>query len=271
MPITNQLRKAADRLAAAGLQTPRVDADLLAAFILGVPRNRLILVDHLSQEQEERLNGLIEERARRVPLQHLTGTAPFLGLELQVGPGVFIPRPETELLARWGIEMLARQETPVVVDLCSGSGALALAVAHEYPKAHVYAVERSPAALEWLRRNVSGSSVEVIEGDIREVELPTDVDLVLSNPPYVPSGVDVPGEVLADPHEAVFAGADGLELIPAVIARAAQTLHAGGRLGFEHDDSHLDLSELLQSDFDEVTAHPDLVGRPRFTTATRRT
>jgi release factor glutamine methyltransferase len=213
---------------------------------------------------------LIEKRAQRVPLQHLTGTAPFLNLDLKVGPGVFIPRPETELLARWGIDALADSDRPMVVDLCSGSGALALAVASARPDARVYAVERSEEALKWLWLNVSGSSVEVVEGDVREVELPEGVDLVLSNPPYVPSGAKVAPEVLADPAEAVFAGDDGLELIPALIDRAAQILRPGARLGFEHDDSHVDLAHLLEASFESIESHLDLAERPRFTTAIRK-
>jgi release factor glutamine methyltransferase len=213
---------------------------------------------------------LIEKRAQRVPLQHLTGTAPFLNIDLKVGPGVFIPRPETELLARWGIDAIADSERPTVVDLCSGSGALALAIASARPDARVYAVERSEEALKWLWLNASGSSIVVVEGDVREVELPGGVDLVLSNPPYVPAGTPVAPEVLADPPEAVFAGTDGLDLIPALIDRAAQILRPGGHLGFEHDDSHVNLAHLLEGGFEPIESHRDLAERPRFTTATRK-
>jgi release factor glutamine methyltransferase len=213
---------------------------------------------------------LIEKRAQRVPLQHLTGTAPFLNIDLKVGPGVFIPRPETELLARWGIDAIADSERPTVVDLCSGSGALALAIASARPDARVYAVERSEEALKWLWLNASGSSIVVVEGDVREVELPGGVDLVLSNPPYVPAGTPVAPEVLTDPPEAVFAGTDGLDLIPALIDRAAQILRPGGHLGFEHDESHVDLADLLRAHFESIESHRDLAERPRFTTAIRK-
>jgi len=270
MPITIQLREAAARLAQAGLPSPRADAELLAAFVLGVPRSRLLSIDDLTVSQRARYLELIDKRAQRVPLQHLTGEAPFLELNLKVGSGVFIPRPETELLARWGIAALTGCNGPTVVDLCSGSGALALAVAAARPDAQVYAVERSEEALKWLHLNTYGSPVTVIEGDIREVELPLNVDLVLSNPPYVPAGADVAPEVLADPPEAVFAGADGLDLIPALIDRAARLLRPGGRLGFEHDDSHLSLSDLLEAWFESIESHRDLAGRPRFTTAIRK-
>lgn len=255
---------------AAGIETPRVDAELLAAFLLGVPRSRLILIDTISAADASRLAGLVAQRAGRIPLQHVTGTAPFLGLELHVGPGVFIPRPETELLAQWGISVIADVHAPVVADLCSGSGAIALAVKAAYPSAQVYAVERSAAALDWLHRNAAGTGVEVISGDIRNVDLDFVADLVLSNPPYVPASSPVSPEVGADPSEAVFAGDDGLDLIPAVISRAAQVLRPGGWLGFEHDDSHTALEPLLEATFSDVSTHADLAGRPRYTTARRK-
>ncbi len=253
----------------AGVESPRADAELIAAHILGVPRGRLILVDMVTEEQVARLTELVARRAERVPLQHLTGVAPFMGLELAVGPGVFIPRPETELLAQWGVDALRGLVEPVVVDLCSGSGALALAIAHDRPDATVYAVERSPDALKWLRHNASGTGITIVEGDIRGVELPVDVDLVVCNPPYVPGGQPVAAEVAADPAEAVFAGDDGLELIPAVVARAQKALRPGGRLGIEHDESH-DLAALLEPAFSAIERHLDLAGRPRFSTATRK-
>lgn len=267
--LSQLLREQASLLATAGVESPRVDAELLAGHVLEVPRARLILVDQITGEQADRIRALVSRRAKRIPLQHLTGTAPFLGLELAVGPGVFVPRPETELLAWWGIEALAGLEKPVVVDLCSGSGALALAVARDRPDATVYAVERSPAALQWLRRNASGAGIEIIEGDIRDVELPAEVDLVLSNPPYVPRASRVLIEALFDPEEAVFGGIDGLELIPAIISIAARILRPGGCLGFEHDETH-DVSDLLAREFERVETHPDLAGRPRYTTALRK-
>jgi release factor glutamine methyltransferase len=264
------LREAATRLDQAGIASPRVDAELLAAHVLNIPRSRLLLVDSVSDADAARIDDLITQRAQRIPVQHLTGTAPFLGLELAVGPGVFIPRPETELLAQWAIDALAQTPAPVVVDLCSGSGALALAIAAHRPDAAVRAVERSPEALKWLRHNATGTSVEVIEGDVRDVTIPGPADLVVSNPPYVPQASAVPGEVLFDPEEAVFAGADGLGLIPAIIDRAAGLLRPGGWLGFEHDESH-DVRSLLRSAFTHIERHHDLAGRPRFTTATRTT
>jgi release factor glutamine methyltransferase len=261
--LSKALRRATLVLEEAGVESARVDAELLAAHVLGVPRDRLLLLSTL--EDEERFDELIALRAQRIPLQHLTGEAPFLGLTLRVGPGVFIPRPETELLAHWAIS----RQPKTAVDLCSGSGAIALALQVACPHATVYAVESSPQAVEWLRLNVS-PGVEVIEGDIREVEIPAPVDLVVCNPPYVPASAPVAEEVRHDPSEAVFGGEDGLDLIPAVISRAAALLKPGGWFGLEHDESHA-LEGLLSPDFEEIAPMDDLAGRPRFVTARRRT
>lgn len=267
---------AAEELAAAGVASPRVDAELIAAHVLEVSRGRLALIDTLRPDQLHRFTALIGERVRRVPLQHLLGTAAFRHLELAVGDGVFVPRPETELLAGWGIERTA--PGAVVVDLCSGTGAIALAVADESKAARVLAVERSPAALDYLRRNAAGfGSVEVVAGDVTDPDLLAAergaVDVVLCNPPYVPDGTAVPPEVADhDPAEAVFGGADGLAVIRPVIALAAALLRPGGVVGIEHDDGHgAAVGELLRADgrFAEVTAHDDLTGRPRFATARR--
>lgn len=267
--LSDRLRAAAAELAEAGVESARADAELIVAHVLGVSRGRLVIVDSITESDAARISELVRARARRIPLQHLTGVAPFFGRELAVGPGVFIPRPETELLAQWGIEVIKGVAQPVVVDLCSGSGALAVAVAHDRPDATVYAVERSRTVLEWLHRNVSGTGVQVVEGDVRVVGMPSGVDLVLCNPPYVPEAIPVPPEVDFDPHEAVFAGDDGLELIPTVIRRAAQALRPGGWLGFEHDETH-SVADLLAADFEQVETHRDLAGRPRYTTASRR-
>ena len=267
---------AADELAGAGVESPRVDAELLAAHVLEVPRGRLALIDTLRPDQLHRFTALVGERVRRIPLQHLLGTAAFRHVELAVGDGVFVPRPETELLAGWGIDRTA--PGAVVVDLCSGTGAIALAVADESKAGRVIAVERSPAALGYLRRNAAGfGSVEVVEGDVTDPELLAGVrggaDVVLCNPPYVPDGTPVPPEVADhDPAEAVFGGADGLAVIHPVIGLAAVLLKPGGVVGIEHDDGHGEaVPGLLRADgrFTDVTVHPDLTGRPRFTTASR--
>jgi release factor glutamine methyltransferase len=267
---------AAADLARAGVESPRVDAELLAAHVLGIPRGRLLLVESLRGDELDRFTSLVAERARRIPLQHLLGTAAFRHLELAVGDGVFVPRPETELLAGWGIERTAPGAT--VVDLCSGTGAIALAVADESPAGRVIAVERSPVALGYLRRNAAAfPSVTVLPGDVTDQSLLNDmygrVDVLLCNPPYVPDGTPVPPEVADhDPAEAVFGGADGLAVIRPVIALAAALLRSGGVAGIEHDDVHAEaVPALLRADgrFTEVTAHADLAGRPRFATARR--
>lgn len=276
--------RAARALAAAGVEAPRAEAEVLAAYVLAVPRGRLALADGFTPAQRERLDALVERRVAREPLQHLTGVAGFRHLELAVGPGVFVPRPETELLAGWGVAQGRRYAAPVVVDLCSGSGAIALAVAQELPAARVVAVERSPAALDWLRRNADDRAaagdtpIEVVAADVTDPDLLADlvgrVDVLLCNPPYVPRSVVVSPEVAGyDPDEAVFGGADGLDVIRPVLARAAMLLRPGGALGVEHDDTHgAAVPALLAADgrYAHVEEHRDLVGRPRFATASRR-
>ncbi|MET0426428.1 MAG: peptide chain release factor N(5)-glutamine methyltransferase [Actinoplanes sp.] len=268
---------AAGELAAAGVSSPRVDAELLAAHVLEVSRGRLLLIDGIRPDELRRFTALVAERARRIPLQHLLGTAAFRYLELSVGDGVFVPRPETEVLAGWGIERTPPGGT--VVDLCSGTGAIALSVAGESAAGRVLAVERSPVALSFLRRNAAGvGNVEVVEGDVTDPDLLADlagaVDVLLCNPPYVPDGTPVPPEVADhDPAEAVFGGADGLVVIRPVVALAARLLRPGGVVGIEHDDVHgAAVPDLLRADghFTEVTALTDLTGRPRFATARRR-
>ncbi|GLW29837.1 peptide chain release factor N(5)-glutamine methyltransferase [Actinoplanes regularis] len=275
--LAPELASATAELSASGVSSPRVDAELLAAHVLDVPRSRLILVDTIRAAELDRFRALVAERARRIPLQHLVGTAAFRHVELAVGDGVFVPRPETELLAGWGIERTVPGAT--VVDLCSGSGAIAVSVADESEAGRVIAVERSPAALPWLRRNAAGyERLEVVEGDVTDPELLAglrgQVDVLLCNPPYVPDGTPVPPEVSDhDPVEAVFGGADGLCVIRPVIGNAAALLKPGGWVGIEHDDVHgAAVPDLLRADgrFTEVTAHDDFTGRPRFATARRR-
>lgn len=270
---------ATQRLRAAGIDSPRVDAELLLCDVLGVDRGRLVtrLNDRLADNALRAYEAMVDRRAAREPVQYILGTAPFRHVTLAVGPGVFVPRPETELLVDAVLPHLRALREPVVVDLCAGSGALALAVADEVPSATVYAVEHSAQALVWLRRNAEGTSVNVVNGDVRDErllgELGGRVDAVVSNPPYVPEAVDVSPEVRADPAEAVFGGDDGLDVVPSVIARAAQLLKRGGVLAIEHDDSHGDTvpRQLLDNGhWQDVDDHHDLSGRPRFATATLR-
>lgn len=270
------LSAATAQLGAAGVVSSRVDAELLLAHCLGVERSRLPLVDAVSPAAAAAFAEALRRRAQREPLQHILGHAPFRHVQVAVGPGVFVPRPETELLVDAVLPTLRAASAPVVVDLCAGSGALALAVAGEVRGSRGYAVESSPAALRWLRRNVAGTAVRVVAGDVRDpellVELRGTVAAVLCNPPYVPVAQQVEPEVRADPAEAVFAGADGLELMPDIVARAAELLRPGGVVAIEHDDSHGEsLPRLLTAHggWGEITAHRDLSGLPRYVTAVR--
>ncbi len=283
MRVTDAVAQAAGELMTAGVAAPRVDAELLAAHVLGVLRSRLAGVEEFPVELKARFRDLVRARAGRVPLQHLTGVAPFRHLELAVGPGAFVPRPETELLVEWGLRWLRtqarRSESPIVVDLCAGAGPIAASVATEDPTATVYAVEREPAALDWLRRNVSERGVTVIEGDATNPETLSEldgrVDLVLCNPPYVPEigSAGLPPEVTEhDPHAAVFGGTDGLDVIRPLIGRLAALLRPGGAFAVEHDDTHAYVvPTLVDADgrFTDIELHHDLARRPRFTTATR--
>jgi release factor glutamine methyltransferase len=253
-----------------------VDAELLLAEVLGVERRRLLLSGTVTAEDEERFGRLVSARARRVPLQYLTGIAPFRHVLLRVGPGVFVPRPETELLVDAALPPLRSRAHPVVVDLCAGSGALAVAVAQEVPQAHVLAVESSADALPWLSANAAPAGIAVVAGDVRDetllVALRGTVDAVLSNPPYVPDDTDVDPEVRADPASAVFAGPDGLNLLPSVVRRAAELLRADGIAVVEHDDTHgAAVPALFAADgrWQDVADHRDLTGRPRYTVARR--
>jgi release factor glutamine methyltransferase len=283
-PLRLAILEAERVLAGAGVASPRGEAELLAAHVVGVDRGRLMMHPLVDQHMVEKLRELVERRAAREPLQHLLGTAVLGPVEVAVGPGVFIPRPETELLLEWGLREVADIATPVVVDLCTGSGALALAVAASRPDAVVHAVDVDSAALTWAQRNVAehvaagGTPVTVHAADVRSpdllVELETRVDLVLCNPPYVPDGTAVPPEVSEwDPPVAVFGGPDGLEVIRAVVSAAAALLRYGGALAIEHDDTHGEVvPELLRRRrvLAEVEEHDDLAGRPRFVTARRR-
>jgi release factor glutamine methyltransferase len=283
-PLREAVRDAERVLADAGVASPRADAELLAAHVLGIERTRLPLVTEIAAAEAAELRRLVGRRAERVPLQHLTGWAAMGGICVDVGPGVFVPRPETEQLFAWALAELQRVRRPLVVDLCAGSGVLGLAVANARPDAAVHAVERDPAALAWARRNANARAaagdtrIWLHAGDVADPGLLADiagsVDLVLCNPPYVPPGTEVPPEVAEhDPERAVFAPDGGLAVIRHVVAAAARLLRPGGAVGVEHDDSHGEAVPALLSGhgaFTGVSDHTDLAGRPRFGTATRR-
>jgi release factor glutamine methyltransferase len=254
-----------------------VDAELLLSHVIGVPRSRLLLIETVHPSAVVTFERLVKRRAAREPLQHILGRAPFRHLMLAVGPGVFIPRPETELLVDEALAHLHDHAgQPLVIDLCSGSGALALAVATELPGSRVIAVEREPDALEWLGRNAARTQVSVVAGDATDPELLADlrgsVDVVLANPPYVPAAAIVDVEVRADPAAAVFGGGDGLAVVPHVIARAGEWLRPGGLFAMEHEASQGEVvPELLRmaGGWRDIADHRDLAGRPRYATAIR--
>jgi release factor glutamine methyltransferase len=273
------LRTATATLAAAGVPSPDFDAAELLAHVLGTTRARLVLVEELPPDRREEYDDLVARRARREPLQHLTGSAAFRHVELAVGPGVFTPRPETELLAGWGVdrarETVAAGRTPVVVDLCTGSGAIALAVATEVPEAHVHAVELSEDAFAWAARNLAGSGVDLRQGDMADAfaDLDGTVDVVLCNPPYIP--LDAYESVAReardhDPHVALFSGDDGLEAIRALERVAARLLRPAGVVGAEHADVQGESAPAVFSAagrWADVRDHRDLAGRDRYLTA----
>lgn len=267
---------AAAQLAAAGIDSARHDAEQLAAHLAGTERGRLTLIESIDDDFLRRYHDAVAARSRRVPLQHLVGTVAFGPATLHVGPGVFTPRPETEALLAWAT---ARPlPAPVVIDLCTGSGALAIALARHWPGARVIGVDDSDDALDYARRNAADTAVELIRADVTTpnllAELDGGVDLVVSNPPYVPDGSPVEPEVAQhDPAHAVFGGPDGMAVIPAVVALAGRWLRPGGSFAVEHDDTtSAQTVESIRGTglFDDIQARRDLAGRPRFVTAVRR-
>ncbi|ONH36118.1 peptide chain release factor N(5)-glutamine methyltransferase [Protofrankia sp. BMG5.30] len=301
-----EIDSAAAVLSAAGVASPRADAEQLAAHVTGEPRWRLALAGAMTPAERDLLHGLVARRAARVPLQHLVGTVGFRYLTLTVGPGVFVPRPETETVVGWAIDTVraAGWDRPVCVDLCTGSGAIALALADELPGARVYAVDSDPDALLWAKRNVvlTGRAIAVHHADVgidlsggaasrhggtpgaagvmAATEVLADllgrVDLVVSNPPYL---CDDERDTLEpevgdhDPPAALWGGPDGLAGVRAVAAVAADLLRDGGRLVIEHADRHGSAAPALlrtHGRWDDVHDHQDLTGRDRFVTATCR-
>jgi len=272
-------RAAAVRLAAAGVPSPEHDADALLAHVLGVDRGALALVRDVSDLHAERFEALVARRERREPLQHLLGIVGFRYVELAVGPGVFVPRPETELLAGWAIEAARKAEhenrTCRVVDLCTGSGAIAKAIHDEVPDADVHAVELDPVSHAWAERNLAGTGVDLRLGDMAEAfeDLAGGVDVVTCNPPYIPLDAwesVAPEARDHDPHLALFSGDDGLDAIRVVAARAARLLRPGGWVGVEHADVQGASAPAVFAGagcFRDVRDHDDLAGRPRYVTA----
>lgn len=264
---------AAAALREAGVASPEHDAAELLAHVLGTTRSRLPLIDEVGADHLAAYTELVARRALREPLQHLTGVAYFRHVELLVGPGVFVPRPETELLAGWAIEHASEGST--IVDLCTGSGAIAKAIADEVPGARVHAVELDEPAYSWAERNLVGTGVDLRQGDFATAfdDLLGTVDVVTCNPPYIPleAWESVAPEARDhDPHLALFSGADGLDAIRVLSRRAAELLRPGGVLGFEHADAQGASAPAVlaaSGDWADIRDHQDLAGRARYTTA----
>ncbi|MEZ0065966.1 release factor glutamine methyltransferase [Streptacidiphilus sp. MAP12-20] len=279
-----EVAQATQRLAAAGVPSPRFDAEELAAYVHDVKRGELHTV--ADADFDARYWEAVSRREAREPLQHITGRAFFRYLELQVGPGVFVPRPETESVVGWAIDALRDMDVaePLVVDLCTGSGAIALALAQEVPRSRVHAVELSDDAYAWARRNVDASPdasrIDLIQGDatrafVDRPELTGQFDLVISNPPYIPL---TEWEYVApeardhDPELALFSGEDGLDTIRGIERVAARLLRPGGVVVVEHADTQGGLVPWIfreEAGWTDAADHRDLNNRPRFATARR--
>jgi release factor glutamine methyltransferase len=281
MKLVEALAFAKEKLASVGVPSPDADAHWLLAHATDSTRAELltnITFDlDLTQEQLTKFNLSLEKRLRRIPLQHITGTAAFRSLELAVGPGVFIPRFETEQVTQIAIDFLnSLPARPKAIDVGTGSGAIAISLAKE-TNAEVYAIELSASAVDYARANIEGNEVEVklFEGEF-ELLLPTlrDLDLIISNPPYIPiSAVPQDPEVRDfDPELALYSGEDGLDAIRALIDLALLSLRPGGMLVLEHADGQSDLVRelLLEAGYGAVSVHPDPTGRLRAVSAIRR-
>ena len=281
MKLSELLTRGTELLASAGIDSAEVDAQLILAHVLGISRGELQAKLFLNPEIDDTsvFDALLQKRSERVPLQHLTGVAYFRNLSLAVGPGVFIPRPETEGVAELAIQALRLVPgNPIAVDLCSGSGAIAISLASEVPHAQVFAWELNPDSEPWIRRNIEENQVDVeltmadIALDSTQFEaLAGRVDVVISNPPYIPSWA-VPRDLevqLHDPALALYGGEDGMDLIRVVSKRALQLLRPGGFVVIEHADTQGQLvADLLLSDgWQSVSIHQDLTGRDRSVSA----
>lgn len=272
------IARATERLAGAGVESPESDATELLSHVLQMSRGHLVLLDEVDDAAEGAYEAIVARRATRIPLQHLTGVAYFRHVELQVGPGVFIPRPETELLAGWAIEQASGLDAAIVVDLCTGSGAIAKAVKDECPAAAVHAVELSAEAFAWAEKNLAGTGVDLRQGDAFRAfdELLGTVDVIACNPPYIPLEAWESVALEArdhDPQIALFSGQDGLDAIRLLELRAASLLKPGGVIGVEHADAQGESAPAVFREtgrWDDVRDHKDLAGRARFLTARLR-
>jgi release factor glutamine methyltransferase len=280
MLLSELLTRGSELLRQAGIESAEVDAQLLAANVLGISRgelqSKLFTNDELSEELADSITDKLQKRSERIPLQHLTGIAHFRNLELFVGPGVFIPRPETEVVAEFAIfELKKLSNEPVAVDLCTGSGAIAISMATEVPNSKVYAWELNPESESWLRKNIRGN-VELVMADIADEhelfsKLEGVADVVISNPPYIPTdAVPRDPEVrLHDPSLALYGGVDGMDIMRVVSSRALQLLKPGGLLVVEHADNQAQIvADLFKAyGWQKIESHQDLSSRDRAVTA----
>jgi release factor glutamine methyltransferase len=279
MKIKLALESAAARFEQAGIESASADAEILLGHLLNLSRGELqskVITDEEFSQVDE-FEALVQKRAERFPLQHLTGVAHFRRLTLKVGPGVFVPRPETEVVTQIAVDALraSGHAEPIAVDLATGSGAIALSLAVEVPNAKVFAIELSVEALKYTKQNFAELAPDavLVEGDLADAfpELNGTVDVLVSNPPYIPDEmIPIYPEVhLHDPSLALYGGADGLDVVRKVDVVARRLLHTGGTLIIEHADMQGEAVRelLLASGWRQVRTHKDYVGRDRATTA----
>jgi release factor glutamine methyltransferase len=266
-----------EQLRSAGIETPEVDAQHLLRAATGWSRTQLLTASSVAASQQRDFEEMLARRASREPLQHITGVAYFRHVELAVGPGVFVPRPETEVMTGWVLDRLREvtEREPIAVDLCTGSGAIARALADEAPRAAVHAVELSEDAGRWAAKNLAGTGVDFRVGDMAEAfgDLDGTADVVVCNPPYIPLVAWESVQVEArdhDPELALFSGDDGLHAIRVLVGVAARLLRPGGWVACEHAELQAEsVPALFGADgrYHQIRDHADLSGRPRFTTA----
>ena len=291
--VRSVLIDATQRLQSSGIESARTDAELLLCHVLGTTRTHLLTAHELTREQHMQFERLLSKRMSRYPLQHLTGLAPFRYLELEIGPGALVPRPETEVVVEAALRHLRTLPTGArVLDLCSGAAPIAIAIATEVPQVVVIGIEKFAEAQHWGRRNLEkyadrvrerGSTLELVDGDVTDVatyaSYANSVDVVISNPPYIPDGM-VPRDpevALHDPKPALFGGEDGLDIVRPLLDGAATVLKPGGLLVIEHADSQGEAAGAAgmpavvraHGRFVDVVDHLDLAGRPRYVTAIR--
>ena len=282
MNVRETLKDAKEQLALSEIDG--IDAEILLAHVLGISRmdlhNPLVLERTLASLGDtsialDTFHDLLARRILHEPLQYITGTAYFRNLELKVGPGVLVPRPESELLVGAVLTHISNLPAPVsVVDLGSGSGALALAIATEAPNSRVIAVEKSDEALVWLKKNVEAiiEDLRIVHSDVSDALIGIKCDVIIANPPYIQDESDLPRDVVEhEPAIALFGGKDGMDAPRAFIAASSRLLKSGGLLAIEHNELQGSLiADELAKDFQEIQLHQDLVGRPRWTSAIRK-